>query len=39
MLPAVEDMAIEGHFYYVNRSGIILPSGRRLPSPASVRLC
>ena len=38
MLPAVEDMAIEDYFYYNNRSGLVLPSGR-LSSPASVGLC
>ena len=37
MLPAVEAMAIEDHFYYDNRSGLVLPS-RRLPSPVSVSL-
>ena len=38
MLSAVEDMAIEDYFYYDNRSGLVLPSGR-LPSPASLGLC
>ena len=38
MLPAVEGMAIEDHVYYDNRSGLVLPSGCRLPSPALVRL-
>ena len=38
MLPAVEVIAIEDHFYYDNRSGLVLPS-RGLLSPASVSLC
>ena len=39
MLLAVEDIAIEDHVYYDNRFGLVLPSGCRLPSPASVSFC